>query len=156
MNLQMAPYVSKAALVKDFPQIENAVYSLGTAPVLLRDGEATATENVHLVDGNLFAILKFPFILGDRESALDQVGSVVLADSEARKLFGSANPLGQTLTLVSRGTQTDYRLTGVLADPPKNQHFESTIVARFDPATYFTPTPDLLPTCACQSGGAYV
>src|SRR3546814_7833475 len=67
MNLQMAPYVSKAALVKDFPQIENAVYSLGTAPVLLRDGEATATENVHLVDGNLFAILKFPFILGDRE-----------------------------------------------------------------------------------------
>src|SRR3546814_16980060 len=127
MNLQMAPYVSKAALVKDFPQIENAVYSLGTAPVLLRDGEATATENVHLVDGNLFAILKFPFILGDRESALDPVGSVVLAESEARKLFGSANPLGPTLTPVRRGTQTDYRVTGAPHTPPTTTHSQNTL-----------------------------
>src|SRR3546814_10454466 len=91
-------------------------------------------------------------MLGDRESALDQVDSVFLAESEARRLFGSANPLGQTLTLVSRGTQTDYRVTGVLADPPKNSHFEATMVARFDPPTYFRDTSHFLTSWGWRSG----
>ncbi len=156
MNLQMAAYVTKGALQKDFPQIDKAVYALGSSPVLLRGGEAITTEDFRFVDGNLFEILQFPFLKGDRATALDQVGSITLAESQAKKLFGSQNPMGQTLTLVGAGREMDYRVTGVFADPPKNSHFEATMVARFDPASYFTDSPDFLDSWGWQSGWVYV
>ncbi|MFC7500180.1 FtsX-like permease family protein [Enterovirga sp. GCM10030262] len=156
MNLQMAAYVTKAALQKDFPQIDKAVHALGTAPVVLKDGEASATEDFRFVDGNLFEILQFPFVQGDPATALDEVGSIVLTESEAVKRFGSQNPMGQILTLAAAGKQTDYRVTGILKDLPKNSHFEATMVARYDPATYFADTPDFLTNYGWQSGWVYL
>ena len=88
MNLQMAAYVTKAALQKDFPQIDKAVHALGTAPVVLKDGEASATEDFRFVDGNLFDILQVPFVQGDPRRALNDAGSVVLSETEARRYFG--------------------------------------------------------------------
>ena len=40
--MQMASYVTKERLEKDFPQIENAAYILGTDPVFLKDGQEVA------------------------------------------------------------------------------------------------------------------
>lgn len=156
MDLQMSAYVTKGALQKDFPQIEHAVYALSSPPVLLRNGEAQATVDFRFVDGDLFDILQVPFLRGDRATALDQVGSIALSRSEAERLFGSANPIGETLTLVSTGRETDYRVTGVYEDLPANSHFAAKMVARFDPATYFADTPDFLTAWGWQSGWVYV
>src|SRR5678815_2525983 len=42
---QMASYVTKERVEKDFPQVENGAYLLGTEPVFLKDGQATQTED---------------------------------------------------------------------------------------------------------------
>src|SRR5918996_746029 len=42
---QMASYTTKERIEKDFPQVENGAYILGTEPVFLKDGQATATED---------------------------------------------------------------------------------------------------------------
>ncbi|MDO9487035.1 MAG: ABC transporter permease, partial [Sphingomonadaceae bacterium] len=156
-NLQMAAYVSKGALLKDFPQIEQAVYAQSAGPVVIRNGEASpAPEAMRFVDGPLFDILKFPFVKGDPRTALAEPGSLVLSETEAAKRFGAEDPIGQTLTLVAVGKSVDYRVTGVIKDPPKNTHFAGDMIARYDPASFWTDQPNFLTNFGWQSGWLYV
>ena len=156
-NLQMAAYVTKGALLKDFPQIEKAVYAQSAGPVVIRNGEATAAPEAMLyVDGPIFDILQFPFVQGDPNSALAEPGSVVLSETEAAKRFGAENPIGQTLTLVSVGKSVDYRVTGIFKDLPKNTHLAAEMIARYDPASFWAEQPDFLDSYGWQSGYLYV
>jgi putative ABC transport system permease protein len=155
-KIQMAAYVSKDLLKKDFPQIENAVHALSAGPVVLKGGQAYATEDFRFVDGNLLDILQFPLVKGNRETALNDVGSLVLTETEARKYFGEEDPIGQTLTLSARGQQTDYRITGVLKDLPKNTHFRATMLARYDPKSYWADQEDFMTQWGWQSGWVYL
>ena len=155
-KIQMAPYVARDLLKKDFPQVENSVHALSSGPIVLKGGQAYATEDFRFVDGNLLDILQFPLVKGNRETALNQVGSLVLTQSEARKYFGNDDPMGQTLTLSSRGKQTDYRITGVLKDLPKNTHFRATMIGRYDPQSYWADQPEFLTQWGWQSGWVYV
>jgi putative ABC transport system permease protein len=155
-NLQMAAYVTKQALLKDFPQIERVVYAQSSGPVLIKDGEAFEADDFRFVDGPLLEILQFPMIQGDRGTALAQPGSVVLTQSEAVRRFGSENPMGQTLTIVIQGKNVDYRVTGIMADPPKNSHFTASMLARYDPVSFWAEQPDFLDSFGWQSGWMYV
>jgi putative ABC transport system permease protein len=155
-KMQMASYVTKDLLKKDFPQIENAVHALSSGPVVLKDGQAYATEDFRYVDGNLLDILQFPLLKGDARTALNEVGSIVLTESEARKYFGAEEPMGQTLTLSARGKQVDHRVTGILKDLPKNSHFAATMIARYDPKSYWADQEDFLTQWGWQSGWIYL
>ena len=155
-NLQMSAYATKQALLKDFPQIEQVVYAQWSGPVVIKDGEAFDVEDFKFVDGPLFEILHFPFIQGNSGTALAQPGSIVLSESEAKKRFGDENPMGQTLTVVAQGKNTDYRVTGIVQDPPKNSHFKFTMAARYDPAVYWADSPDFLTSWGWQNGHMYV
>jgi putative ABC transport system permease protein len=154
-KIQMAPYVSRDLLTKDFPQIETSVHALSAGPVVLKGGQAYSTEDFRFVDGNLLEILQFPLVKGNAETALDQAGTIVLTETEARKYFGDEDPIGQTLTLSARGQQVDYRVTGVMKDLPKNTHFAATMLARYDPKTYWADTPDFMTQWGWQSGWVY-
>ncbi|MEA1014019.1 ABC transporter permease [Sphingosinicella sp. LY1275] len=155
-KIQMAPYVARDLLKKDFPQVENSVHALSSGPIVLKGGQAYATEDFRFVDGNLLDILQFPLVKGNRETALNQVGSLVITETEARKYFGNDDPMGQTLTLSSRGKQTDYRVTGVLKDLPKNTHFRATMIARYDPQSYWADQTEFMTQWGWQSGWVYV
>ncbi len=154
-RLQMTSYIAGQRFRADFPQVARSVYFWGSSPVVLRDGEALATENALLSDGLFFDVLQFPFVQGDPRTALSQVGSVVLTESEGRRLFGDENPMGKTLTLSSRGTSVDYRVTGIARDLPRNTHVRFSMVMRIDPPAYFTNTPEMLDSWGWQSGWYY-
>jgi len=155
MRLQMTSYVAGQRLRQDFPQVESSVYVLSSGPVIMRGGEALPTEDALLVDNIFFDVLRFPLVQGDPATALSQVGSVVLTESEGQRIFGDENPMGKTLTMVTRGSSTDFRVTGVARDIPRNSHMRFSLVARFDPASYFTDTPDFLNSWGWQSGWYY-
>ncbi|WP_166037268.1 ABC transporter permease [Sphingosinicella sp. YJ22] len=154
--LQMSPYVAGRTMAADFPQIDKKVYALSASPVVSLNGEALPTEHVVYVDGNLFDILQVPFVQGDPRRALNDAGSVVLSETEARRYFGESNPIGRTLTLIARGQSTDHRVTGVMRDLPRNSHQRLDMVVRFDPQTYFAETPDFLTQWGANSGWTYV
>ncbi len=155
-DMQMSAYVTGTTLKEDFPQIESSVYALSTSPVVLRNGQALPTEDVIFVDNLFFDVLPYPLVHGDPDTALSQPGSIVLTETEARKYFGDANPVGQTLTLLARGQTIDHRVTGVMRDLPRNSHMELNMVARFDPVSYNAETPDFLTQWGWQSGWNYV
>ncbi len=156
LKLQMTAFVSGTMLKKDFPQIDRLVYAGAGSPVILQDGQATTSDHFIFVDGPLFDIVQLPFVRGDRATALANPGSVVLTETEAAKRFGSENPLGKTLTFVTRGKSIDYRVTGVVKDPPKNSHLALSVIARYDAVSFNAEQPDFLKQWGWQSGWVYV
>lgn len=154
-DLQMAAYVSGQRLKADFPQVDRMVYALSAEPVVTRGGEALPTHDVLLVDNLFFDVLQFPLVRGDPGTALAQTNNVVLTQSEARRIFGTENVLGRTVTMTSHGITTDYRITGIARDLPHNSHVRFTMVARLDLARYFSDQPTFLTCWGCQSGWVY-
>lgn len=152
---QMSTYTSQAALRKDFPQIESSVYVLSSEPVFYKDGQASATENYRYVDGDLLDTIPLPLVAGTK-GALKQVGNAILSESEAVKRFGTANVVGKTFTVISKGKMRDFRITGVFRDIPKNSHFAANAIARIDFPSFFATEPDFLTCWGCNSGWVYV
>jgi ABC-type antimicrobial peptide transport system permease subunit len=93
------------------------------------EGKRMVEEYVYLADPSLFAIFSFPFVQGDHRSALNDPLSVVISERAAMKYFGSSDPVGKTLTV---GSSTDFMVTGVFKNIPKNSHL------RFDICLPFT------------------
>jgi putative ABC transport system permease protein len=155
-KFQMASYVSGPALKKDFPQVERMVYVSSGGFTVIRKGEAIAIENGSLVNGPFFDVLPIPLAKGDPKTALANVGSAALSETQARTLFGTTDPIGQTLTVMMRGKPVDHRVTAVFEDLPKNSHMRFNMLVRYDPVTYSAEQPDFLTQWGWQSGWYYV
>lgn len=153
-KLQMAPFATKAALIKDFPQIENAVYGLRSVPVFLKDGQASSTEDYLYVDDNLLDVLDLPMLRGSR-NALDRVNVAILSRSEAVGRFGTDNVVGRTITVISKGQRFDYQVGGVFQDIPRNSHLRINAVVRIDLPSYMAREPQFLTCWGCQGGWVY-
>ncbi len=154
-RLQMTSYVAGQRARQDFPQIERSVYALNSEPVIMRAGEALPGEDVLLVDNLFFDVLQFPLVQGDPSNALSRPGTAILTQSEARRIFGREDVVGQTLTMVNRGFSADYRITGVARDVPRNSHIRFTIVARIDFPSFNREQPQFLTNWGWQSGWFY-
>jgi putative ABC transport system permease protein len=155
VNMQMASYVAKGAVNKDFPQIESSVHLGASSPLLIRDGQTTEIEDVKLVDGPLFDVLALPLVHGDPKTALARPGNLVLTESQAKRQFGTESPMGQTLTLAANGIPQDYRVTGILKDIPKNSHLKISMIARYDPNAFWAASPQFLTQFGWQTGPSY-
>ena len=77
----------------------------------LPDQKKVYVPNVVGVDSTFFSIFAYPFRYGQPDHALDRPDAIVLFPETAQKLFGAANPLGQTLQLDNGQT---YTVTGVV------------------------------------------
>ncbi len=78
-------------------------------------------DRVFWADPDLFGIFDFPMVQGNSEQALRDPWSVVITESMARKYFGNASPLGETISLDT----WDFTVTGVMRDVPGHSHFQA-------------------------------
>ena len=76
-------------------------------------------------DSTLFSIFSLPLLKGDPMRALSDPFSMVLSERGARKYFGSADPMGQTLVLNGK---INFKVTGLMRDIPENSHFHGDIL----------------------------
>jgi len=77
-------------------------------------------------NNELLEIFNFPMEKGSAHEALSLPNAVVLSNELAFKLFGDADPIGQTLEVEEIG---EYLVTGVLAKFPGKTHFDFDILA---------------------------
>jgi len=153
MDLQMSEIVAGRSLLKDYPdQVEKLVWVRGFAPVVIQDGRASQIEKLRMADDNLFEVMNVPFVRGSAATALPDANSIALSQSEATRRFGTADPIGRTLTIVDNTGPVDYRVTGVFADWPDNSAFSANAVARFDLETQFADRADQLTAWSSQQG----
>ncbi|MBL7861828.1 MAG: ABC transporter permease [Cyclobacteriaceae bacterium] len=72
-------------------------------------------------DSGFFHVFDFPFVAGNKETALATPNSIVLSQSLATKLFGTEDPIGKTIRLFF---DTDYLVTAVVGTVPANSSLQ--------------------------------
>ncbi|MCW5912467.1 MAG: ABC transporter permease [Cyclobacteriaceae bacterium] len=87
------------------------------------------------VDSSFFKVFPFPFIYGDRNTALDKPDGVVISGEVSRRLFGDVDPVGEIIMKDGAAVV----ITGVFEDVPDNSHFNFKIVV---PLKSFWPDVD--------------
>ena len=110
-------------LTRELPEVRNHVrmlsrWTVGRQTVQYDDARFYEAEYLG-VDSTFFDVFDYRFVAGDRESALDAPGKVVLTQSAARKYFGQTYPMGKTLSMERNG---DFEVTGIVEDPPPDTH----------------------------------
>ncbi|MBL7861663.1 MAG: ABC transporter permease [Cyclobacteriaceae bacterium] len=73
------------------------------------------------VDPSFLEVFNFPLEQGNPANALQGPTSLILTQRSAEKIFGTTDPIGQTLTVGKLGT---FTVTGVLSELPGKTHFD--------------------------------
>jgi putative ABC transport system permease protein len=106
------------ALVDQLPEVENAVRFRRDSKAMLRVGEKQFREpRLFFVDSSVFELFSFVPVYGNAEHALREPFSLVLTEELARKFFGVADPIGQTITYRD---SIALQVTAVIRDIPAN------------------------------------
>ncbi len=80
---------------------------------------------VCFADSNFFSFFSLPLIKGNPSTALREVNTVAISETEAKKYFGSADAaMGKILQLASRFKSYDCLVTAVFADLPTNSSLQ--------------------------------
>lgn len=130
--LTSAPFAP--ALKTAFPEIENAVrIDPEGGGVITYEEKKIKTSDLIFADNSLFSIFSCTFLYGDATAALANAQSIVITESLAKKLFGSADKArNKTIYFDNHYGNT---VTGVIKDIPANSHLRFSGV-RSLPADY--------------------
>ncbi|MEH6304710.1 ABC transporter permease [Olivibacter sp. CPCC 100613] len=83
-------------------------------------------EHIYAVDPSTFSMFEMPFVNGNADT-FDQPYKLVLSETEAKRIFGSENPIGKAL----KQENTLYTVTGVFQDSPANTHLKFDMLVSF-------------------------
>lgn len=95
----------------------------------LKIGENRFDGTIDLVDANFLEFFEIKLLVGDRVSSLNNVGSLLLSERSAERLFGQTDPIDQIITV---NDHQDYRVTGIMKNLPDNTHQAHEMIALFD------------------------
>ena len=121
------------AMKREFPEVEEAgrlrkvKLLLGNDARNIRFKEPT----VYYADESMLDIFHIPLVDGDAKTALSGPGKIIISEDEARKYFGSENPLGKTLSVHSSGNTRPLEVTGVFKDYPSNSHLKLSVLVSY-------------------------
>ncbi|MFW7266528.1 ABC transporter permease [Gluconacetobacter sp. Hr-1-5] len=130
-------FVPVPFMEQDFPEISEAVRVFEN-PVPVRAGEVLGRDVVTLTDRNFFAVFALPLLDGNKATALDGPGKVVLSASMARKYFGTVHAVGRRMRIDNSGD--DNVVSAVVADPPPNATSDFRIITVF-PSSWMDKLP---------------
>ncbi|MFC2118486.1 ABC transporter permease [Bacteroidota bacterium] len=106
----------------------NCRVSGGEAVKLIVNNELVTIENLRYADRNFFDFLGFKLISGNITEVLKDPGNMVLTQSEAKRIFGDKNPIGE---VVQTSTNKVYTVTGIAENPPSNTHINFDALVSF-------------------------
>ena len=125
-------------LKRDFPEVENAVRMNSASLLLAKDDIKFQEDRCLFADSTLFAVFDFPLIRGDANTALVEPNSIVLSQTAAKKYFGDADPIGQSILLTAGHFNT--KVTGVMKDIPENSQIKADVIVSMPTTKLFGDT----------------
>ncbi len=135
------PTPLSGVLPEEIPEVESVtrVLNWGSSTFTMADGRKFDGSRTLVADLEFLRIFSFPLVKGDEQSALADPYAVVITETQARKMFRDADPIGQ---IVRRDGQ-DVKITGVVRDVPANSHLQfdtllsiATVTAQNGPETF--------------------
>ncbi len=130
-----------SAFKNNFPEVEDFVKILGNGSVLaVYKEQRLALDKTYFAGKSFFNIFSYPLISGDPKTALQDVNSVVVTETVAKKLFGTVNAVGKTFIW----DVNSLKVTGVMKDYPANTHFKCDMLISYSTLMKFVgPKNDL-------------
>ncbi|MCJ7486048.1 MAG: ABC transporter permease, partial [Candidatus Aminicenantes bacterium] len=126
----VTPELLGPGLKADFPEVLEFARFRPLGRNLVTFGEKQFTESgIAFADPSFLAIFNFPLVKGDPATVLDGPSSLVITETAARKIFGSEDPMGQTLRFFDA---VDLKVTGVARDVPRNSHLRFSFLGNFE------------------------
>lgn len=113
-----------------FPEIEKiCVMSRHDEEKVKLSGDNELNTSINYVSSTFFDFFDFDLVQGDKRTALATNGSAVISRRYANKLFGNADPMGQTITYRD---SVKLKVTGIYDEMRHSSIPESDIVANFE------------------------
>ena len=110
----------------DFPQVE-AFTRISNASILIRKEDKKFQEDKTLfADSSFFTVFDFKLLRGSAANALKEPYNVVLSKSAAKKYFGDADPVGQSVVIT--GDEFAAKVTGLMDDMPENSQIKADVL----------------------------
>ena len=117
---KVTPTALSPYLKDEYPEVTHTSrYAYYGRNLLKHKDTVIYQEGGIMVDPDFLKMFTIPFLKGDAETALDGPHAILLSEQVAQKLFGTSDPMGQTLTF---NTRLDMKVTGVFEDYPTNSH----------------------------------
>ncbi|UCE18445.1 MAG: ABC transporter permease [Gemmatimonadota bacterium] len=117
-------------LKNTFPEIEKSTtvcgsWVTGNLRTTIAVGDNSFyTDNLILTDSSFFEIFSFPFLYGEKATALSDPNTVVLTSSVANRCFGDVDPLNKTIHIDGN----PVIVSGIIEDIPDNSHLQFDVV----------------------------
>ncbi|MCK0157513.1 ABC transporter permease [Cellulophaga sp. F20128] len=113
-------------LKREFPEVLEQVRLYRFDKVTFKFNDKIFEESHgSLADATYFDVFKYPLLSGHTETALKDPYTIVLTESFAKKIFGTENPIKQTITAFYEGDKALLTVTGILKDIPSNTHMKT-------------------------------
>ncbi len=105
-------------LIKDFPEIDNVcrIYPWNNC-IIKKNNEIFFENKIFLADSSLFNLFSFNLISGNPNEVLSSPNQLIISQNVAKKLFGSDNPINQTITI---NNQHIFIIKGVFENLPES------------------------------------
>lgn len=123
------------ALLDELPEIESIVkiHTPEDFIVTVQENESSTVRSYEekktlAVDSTFFNVFSFDIIEGNPKTALQKPNSVILTRETALKYFDDPNPVGKQLMIKSGNVKKAFTITGIVANPPANSHFDFTML----------------------------
>lgn len=82
-------------------------------------------------DSSMLEMFGFQMLDGNPATALEEPFTLVITQTVSKKFFGDQSPIGKVLTVHTDDGKYDYKVTGVLADLPKQSHLQFDYLASY-------------------------
>jgi putative ABC transport system permease protein len=127
-SYSMIPQSIGPAIQKEFPEVKECVrvfnFGGGGGNFFLRVGDKVYEEKrVLAADSTFFRVFSADFLAGNAANALQQPNTVVLSETAAKRIFGSAGAAMGKQFKTDGDDNNSFLVTGVCRDWPDNSHF---------------------------------
>ena len=114
------------AIQKDLPEVAYTTRlfpNWGRKYLIQYDDIRSYEEGVVRIDSSFFDVFSFPFVKGEKKTAMANPNFIILTESTSKRIFGDGDPMGKALKIDISRDGTDFFVTGVIKDVPENSHF---------------------------------
>jgi putative ABC transport system permease protein len=105
----------------NYPEVEKIARLLRSTATVSYQNEKFLEERIYYAEPQFLDILKFPFIVGDPLTGINEPNTAFISQSTATKYFGDTDPIGKSISVNKR---TEYQVTGIFKDIPQNSHLK--------------------------------
>lgn len=129
-----------AQLHKLFPEVTNGLRFGSNSAQITVGGRSYFENDMAVVDAGFFSFFDFELLVGNKNTVLKEVNSLVITESTAIKYFGTTDAIGE---LVTMDGETPLKITGVMEDLPSNSQLQFDMLITMEFVKGYWGRPDM-------------